>query len=468
MNRTARRLGEAVVLTGRGVYAAVLTHQGRVRSHNEDAWVCDARRGVFAAIDGMGGEQAGEVAAAIVRDAFTNHADPREAIQVANAAVIEHGLQDPDVAGMGAVVTAVRVEGDLLDVAHVGDTRAYLVSEAGCEQLTRDHTAIAQAQETFGMTEQQAQSVAGKHQVTRDVGRELHPDLRWIDHSMVAFTGGDLLVLCTDGLHDLVNGTELAQILTRSRREGEAPEVLVTNLIALALDRGGLDNVTVMAVRLGSLSRRRAWARLPTFQGGVPGAVLLAVSLAVIAFVLAVGIREARRDPVNPGIVQARAGAFIAEGPAHLSGRVDAEGPVHALGLLSVEDAQTLTEVGNAPEIRGGELRFLAEDAGWEIRVDDAASLVLRQVAIRGQAPRVRIVLGTGSTVTFRACSLDLASLAVEGPGRLEVDGGRVRLLNQADLPIATRGAEVVGLQWIEGIPPVPSPEPGTPDPSGS
>ncbi len=468
MSPQPRRLGDALVLTARKLHASVLTHQGRVRSHNEDAWVCDPRRGVFAVIDGMGGEQAGEVAAAIVRDAFTGHTDPREAIQVANAAVIEHGLHDPDVAGMGAVVTAVRVEGDLLDVAHVGDSRAYLVSAAGCEQLTRDHTAIAQAQETFGMTEREAQTVAGKHQVTRDVGRELHPDLTWIDHSVVAFADGDLLVLCTDGLHDLVNGTELAQILTRARREGEAPETLVTHLVALALERGGLDNVTVVAVRLGQAARRRRRLRLPSLQGGVPGALILLLAVVVVLFVFLVGLPEMRRDPVVRGLAGASAGAFVAEGPAGLAGRVDADGPLVALGILAVEDVLSVTEVARAPEIRGGELRFTAPDPRWEIRVDDGASLVLRQVAVRGEAPDLRIVLGTGSRVTLRASSLDLGSLEVEGPGRLEVDGGRVRLLDRQERPLASRGAEVVGTEWIDGAPSEVDEDAEAPDPPGS
>ncbi|MBN1334835.1 MAG: serine/threonine-protein phosphatase [Deltaproteobacteria bacterium] len=471
MSRKGQALGGAIVKTHREVKAAVLTHQGRVRSHNEDAWVCDPRRGVFAVIDGMGGEKAGEVAAAFVRDAFATHPDPREAIQVANAAIIEHGLSDPDVAGMGAVVTAVRIEGDLLDVGHVGDTRAYLVSEAGCEQLTRDHTAVAQAQETYGMTERQARSVAGRHQVTRDVGREIHPDLRWIDHSMVAFAEGDLLVLCTDGLHDLVDGTELAQILAKSRREGEAPEALVSGLVTLALERGGIDNVTVVAVRLGKHpSKRMNLQRILPRLGGAPG-VLLSVLLAVITvFVLWIGLRDTRYDLVVQGVTRARAGSIVAEGPAGLTGWMDADGPFVALGLLFVDSPESVTRVARTPEMRGGEFRFLASQAHWQLQVEEGASLVLRQVAVRGEAPDVRVILEAGSRLVLRSCAMDLKSLTVQGPGRFEVDGGRVRLLAQPDQPITSRGAELVGLQWIDGGPSNPGGGPGTPpvDPAGS
>jgi len=220
-----------------------------VRSHNEDAWVCEPERGLFAVIDGMGGQQAGEIAADLVRRSLLGPAAPLRAIQGANRSIIERGQRDERLKGMGCVVTAARLRASQLELFHVGDTRAYLASDAGCEQLTRDHTAAAEAQEKLGLTEAQAQNLAGHHKVTRDVGRRFQPDERWIDLSEVEFAPGDLLLICSDGLHDLVPHRELVGLLAAARREQEPLGALCDRLVELALARGGRDNTTVLAVR---------------------------------------------------------------------------------------------------------------------------------------------------------------------------------------------------------------------------
>lgn len=228
---------------------AVRSHPGRVRMHNEDTWACAPDRNLFAVVDGMGGEQAGEVAAAMVRDALLEVSDPEAALVLANRRVRERGRQSPTERGMGAVATAVRVEGPEAEVFHVGDTRAYLASAGGCVQLTRDHTAVAEVRDRLGLTEVEAQALGPAHAVTRDVGREDDPGDDWVHRARTRFEPGDILLLCSDGLHDMVPHRDLVARLARARREREPVARLVDDLLDRALAQGGKDNVTILLVR---------------------------------------------------------------------------------------------------------------------------------------------------------------------------------------------------------------------------
>jgi PPM family protein phosphatase len=235
------------------VQAAGRSHPGWVRGHNEDAFVAEPERGLFAVIDGMGGEKAGEVAAGISARQI-GRAEPGTdglvaAVQAANEEILQEGLSDAEKQGMGCVLTAVSLVADRLHWVHVGDTRAYLGSAVGCERLTRDHSAVAELQETMGLSEAEARILPGQHQVTRDLGREHHQDDSWIDRGEADFQEGDLLVLCSDGLSDLVVDVELRRLIATARRLALAPSAIAERLEKLALDRGGLDNVTVVVVR---------------------------------------------------------------------------------------------------------------------------------------------------------------------------------------------------------------------------
>ncbi len=281
-----------------GLVAAARTHPGRVRPHNEDALVCEPTRGLLAVIDGMGGEAAGEVAAAITRDRLLTAADPRVAFAEANAAIIARGEANPAEGGMGCVATAAKIDGSRLTIAHVGDTRAYLISAAGLEQLTRDHTVVAEVRERHGMTEEQARALPGQHRVTRDIGGHHREGLDWIDTGEVELRAGDLLLLCSDGLHDLVRDGELSRILGGARSATTAPDAVVGELVELALSRGGHDNITVVVARFeAALERRtppdrtpppRTTPAAPATPSAAPRGgrlrVVLALILAVLAF----------------------------------------------------------------------------------------------------------------------------------------------------------------------------------------
>lgn len=260
--------------------AAARTHAGRVRTQNEDAFVCKAEAGLFAVVDGMGGQEAGEVAAAIAAEVIgavpadvglAGETVLARALKESRQRVLAEARAHPEWEGMGAVVTAVRVDDDGRNVciAHVGDTRAYLVSGAGVRQITTDH---------LGPPPEPGR----KRPVARDLGRVEMPE-PWVETSRVRVNAGDVLILCSDGLHDLLHGEELATELGRLRRENKDADAIATRLVAMALGRGAPDNVTVVAVRVGSYTRgapRRAW-------GLILGLILaLVVGLASLTWLL--------------------------------------------------------------------------------------------------------------------------------------------------------------------------------------
>lgn len=235
-------------LTGPGLAAAARTNRGP-REGNEDAYVCRPDLGLFAAIDGMGGQMGGERAAALAREALLATSDLVSAIRNANAKI--HGLaeKEPALRGMGCVASALRVEDAGARIVHVGDTRVYLAGRAGCEQLTRDHTVAARRQEDMGISAPAARGIAGHNQVTRDIGGKPQKDDGWVDLLQVDLEAGDLMMLCSDGLHGAVPAADLFARLRRARKEDVPPADLVDSLVDLALKNGTKDNVTVVVAR---------------------------------------------------------------------------------------------------------------------------------------------------------------------------------------------------------------------------
>jgi protein phosphatase len=246
-------------LAGPGLAAAARTDRGP-REGNEDAFVCRPDLGLFAAIDGMGGQQAGERAAAEAREALLATSDLLQAIRAANDKI--HRLAESETAlrGMGCVASAVRVENDCARIIHVGDTRVYLAGRAGCEQLTRDHTVAAKRQEALNIAGAAAREISGHNQVTRDIGGRPQKDDEWVDRLKVDLEAGDLLMLCSDGLHGAVPPADLFARLRRARKDETPPEELADALVDLALKNGTRDNVTVVVARF-SPSAKPWWAR---------------------------------------------------------------------------------------------------------------------------------------------------------------------------------------------------------------
>lgn len=232
------------------------TDQGKVRENNEDCFALNPDRGIAVLADGMGGLKAGEVASeeavrltmqglerALDRSGGTlAHDALRDVIAEANRVV--HALADSryDYQGMGTTLVCAVVMGDRAIVAHVGDSRAYRYDGGGLVRLTADHSLVQQLVDEGVLTDEEALRAPNRNIVTRAVGIESEVA---VDVRDVNVASGDLLLLCTDGLTDLVDDRELGRLCAGF---GEQLDELVDELIAAALSRGGVDNISVVAI----------------------------------------------------------------------------------------------------------------------------------------------------------------------------------------------------------------------------
>lgn len=162
------------------------------------------------------------------------------AVHEANQAVWDHARANPDLQGMGTTATLLMLQGRHGLLAHVGDSRAYRVRSGRLEQLSRDHTLVSEQVRLGHLTEEQAKTHPGRHILNRVLGvREFIS----VDTGLIDIQAGDRFLLCTDGLTGMVTDSEIAQILADV--EARDPAVAVANLIDVALQHGGEDNVTV-------------------------------------------------------------------------------------------------------------------------------------------------------------------------------------------------------------------------------
>lgn len=246
------------------VEAFAATDPGPVREQNEDRWHIDIDGALFVVADGMGGHAAGEVAATIavetVSDVLLGEIDPEETVLVAtssdsadllherlryamNQAAIRiraAARKEPMWHNMGTTLVVLVLEDGQSHLAHVGDSRAYLLRGGELRRLTRDHTVVQQEVDAGRLTPELARIVPHKNILTRSVGPQGPVDP---DTSTRPVMPGDVFVLCSDGLTDPLDDAALADICRSTH-----PEDLATTLVNTALARGADDNVTVMVV----------------------------------------------------------------------------------------------------------------------------------------------------------------------------------------------------------------------------
>jgi serine/threonine protein phosphatase PrpC len=231
--------------------AAWLTDTGRRRTRNEDAYVFEPP--LFAIADGMGGARAGEVAAGIaataLRDARREVVDEESleaTIADANRRVWERSVADPNTAGMGTTVTVALVDAAAGEVVfgHVGDSRAYRLRGGVLEQITTDHSLVAELVESGVLTPEEAETHPQRSAITRAVGTESAIE---IDVFTVPAELEDLVLLCSDGLTDMLSEEEIASVLLDAER---VPSKAAEQLVAAANARGGEDNITVVLFEL--------------------------------------------------------------------------------------------------------------------------------------------------------------------------------------------------------------------------
>lgn len=230
--------------------ADYLSHVGAVREKNEDAVYCDVKNGIFVVADGVGGKEAGEIASAtavrlVAEKAWeTPDAEPavmlREAFYEANNLLYDTG-HDKTTEGMGTTMTAVVVKDDDLTIVHVGDSRAYLFNKDGIWQLTQDHTLVAQLVKEGQITEEEAKHHPRKNILLRALGQD---SLIEVDVVERKWTKGDYLLICSDGLYNLVDEQLMQETTLRVAELKTACEFLAET----AFKNGGYDNISVVLV----------------------------------------------------------------------------------------------------------------------------------------------------------------------------------------------------------------------------
>ena len=225
------------------------TDVGRVRSVNQDAFYIPAAGEKFAVVaDGMGGHKAGEIASKIAVEEFTrwlrcaprpDEETLRYAVSEANRAIYLKAKMEPDKAGMGTTLTALWVDAAHVYLAHVGDSRAYLLRHGKISRLSHDHSVVAEMLERGEITPEEAKVHPHRHYITRALGTGAHvtPDIERFERR-----AGDVWLLCSDGLTNYVEENELEELM---KGPGEWTKKIAL-MVELALRRGGSDNITVL------------------------------------------------------------------------------------------------------------------------------------------------------------------------------------------------------------------------------
>jgi len=261
---------------------ATATHSGMVRSHNEDSIAADAEIGLAVLADGMGGYNAGEVASGIavamisaeikkilagdsgkIPDGGAESLISDHAIQ-ANLAIFQAAQSQSQYSGMGTTLVVALWHDNLMTVGHIGDSRLYRLRDDTFEQVTRDHSLLQEQIDSGMITREQAKFSQNKNLVTRAVG--IDPEVEAEVHTYPVKTG-DLYLLCSDGLSDMVTDEDIQ--LTLSSLQANLP-LAAEQLVQQANDNGGRDNISVILVRVvkdfpapraGWLETLKAWFR---------------------------------------------------------------------------------------------------------------------------------------------------------------------------------------------------------------
>jgi PPM family protein phosphatase len=252
---------------------------GLVRTNNEDSYRIVSQLHLYVLSDGMGGEAHGEVASSLAVETVVNHCmeaqsnpaipvfgEPQpgwtdrtkrlaSAVHLANSNIFKAAEENPEQHGMGATLTAAWIEDANLSIVHVGDSRAYLLRSGELLQLTRDHSLVAEQVRRGILTAAEAEESDMQSVLLRALGAQPEIEVDAEEHTV--FTR-DVLLLCSDGLTRMVTEPEIAGTLQAETDPNKAAE----KLIALANERGGADNITVVVVRLDKDSKRWfSWLR---------------------------------------------------------------------------------------------------------------------------------------------------------------------------------------------------------------
>ncbi len=272
-----------------------MTDVGKIRAINEDHFFAGENMGLFMVADGLGGQNAGEIASKMAIEIIKSHlnnkrdlllADYNEdfsqdtnrmlsGIRLANSAIYEAGQRNSEQRGMGTTISSLCINGNMMSLAHVGDSRIYRIRGGRLEQLTTDHSLVQEQLKRGFITEEEAAESNYKNVITRALGAE---ETILIDADEEVLFDRDKILLCTDGLTDMVSEEDIVRIILRC---GDDPQMACKKLVDSANEKGGIDNITVILLycekdegEAGLLERaflsitggvRKACCRIPGF-----------------------------------------------------------------------------------------------------------------------------------------------------------------------------------------------------------
>lgn len=265
------------MISDNALQVAISTDPGVIRAHNEDAVFADARLGLAILADGMGGYNAGEVASGMAinrlaadlrrlisssslldrvegHDAGTIERHIVNEVGAANFAIFHAAESSPQYAGMGTTLVLAWFYDNWMSVAHIGDSRLYRLRGADFELLTRDHSLLQEQLDNGMITPEEARHSAGKNLVTRALGVDPTVEVEVRDFDV---RQGDILMLCSDGLNDMVEDEDIALAL---RTLGSNLQLAADHLVQMANDNGGRDNVSVILIKvLSDFAAPKGW-----------------------------------------------------------------------------------------------------------------------------------------------------------------------------------------------------------------
>ena len=435
--------------------AAGDTNPGLQREVNEDRFHVDVTRGLFMVIDGVGGQAAGgkaaDTAVRMVRARLERETGPiasrlREAIAVANNEIHRLASLRPEWSGMACVLTVVVIGDGRAIVGHVGDTRLYKLRSGRIEKVTLDHSPVGEREDARELSELDAMQHPRRHEVYRDVGSEPHEpgDPDFIDVHELPFEPDAALLLCSDGLTDLVDSSSINTIVGRAAGR---PDQVVQALIDAANDAGGKDNVTVVYVEGERFapppgeaqSATEITSRLGTNDVPAPGRRLVRVAnIVLIGIIIALTLGPS--DMVVPPVLQPDEGPSVAGG-----------GHIVVRETQSIAQALVRAPAGTTIVVEPGEYRETVRlkslvrlvssvPHAAVIRLPGAASAGAAAVIARGVIDATvdgfRIIgdaatpLGTG--VLVEESEVSISHVEISGAANVAIDaaaGSRVRVV---------------------------------------
>ena len=447
------------VSSARRLLAAAGSDPGLERENNEDRFLCDPERGIFAVIDGVGGEEGGEIAAQTALDVLRARlsrrtTDPgrlvREAIALANKQIYEQSQRDERLAGMACVLTVAVLDGNKLTVGHVGDSRLYALRPGEIRKVTRDHSPVGAREDAGEISELEAMSHPRRNEIFRDVGSAPHEpdDEGFIDVQEIPFEPDGAILICSDGLSDLVTA---GAILDTVESRAKDPEGAVQELIAQANAQGGKDNISVVLV-LGerfaqTAGRRPATAtdtRRTSAAGPAPGSPWRGVSVkptlgerlrspwAILLYLLILaGVGYLYREPL---LELARGWGVLPPRPEDVVLRVgtgEGELPTISAALAQAQPGQTI-------EVAPGSYREAVE-------LKSGVSLI-------SLTPRGAVLhepTGDGPAVTAQGVTeARFSGFRIEGDGRTPLAVGLRLIDSEVDVQnVEISGATVAGVE---------------------